>query len=159
MTSPSARVDVPSGDAMLPLSMERVIAVCEAEGWRFECDEDGDPIAFWDNISICFSLLEDSPGSLNTSAFLLTWFPSSLDEAAQAFITDYEKTNDWPELWVDYCGDGESMVISNVVLDLPEYLSQSELAEHMRRMVARNRDVFAQLCAEIDWLPAQMPMK
>lgn len=102
-----------------------------------------------------FSLPEDSPGQLSVGSFLLTWFPSSLDETAQVLITEYERTHDWPELWVDTCGGGESKVVSHVLLDIPDFLSQSELAEHIRRMVTRNRAIFAQLCTEIDWQPVQ----
>lgn len=131
--------------AVLPLSKERVIEALKTLGIRYFTDSDGDIGFFISESTIFFTFDGKNKEILGMHINPFRDVPMSELPQVQNFINDWNGRSYWPRAFTSVNDEGILRVRSDDAFDYEAGVSQVQLCEHIRRVVATADQLYREL--------------
>lgn len=136
-------------EPVLPLSRDRLVAVCAAEGWRHRVGPDGELRTTWDLDEFAFHLTGASQEVLVVRGMWHLGLGLGHLETLRAFIESQHRLRPWPQVHYEVDADGALRVVTAQALDATVGATDSQLRQHLVDSVNAAASFFSALAAEL----------
>ncbi len=136
-------------EAVLPVSRDRLVAVCAAEGWRHRVGPDGGLRTTWDLDEFAFHLTGTSQEVLLVRGVWHLGLGLGHLETLRAFIEAQHRLRPWPQAHYELDADGALRVVTAQALDTTVGATDSQLRQHLVDSVNAAASFFSALAAEL----------